>query len=294
MKGRGIPVGLSTASVYPQTTESAFQYAAELGYDGVELMVWAEPTSQDPYAVSELIDRYQVPVLAIHAPCLLISQRVWGSDPIPRLDRAVQVARQIGARTVVVHPPFRWQRAYARGFAAQVARLEDTHGIIVAVENMYPFRADRFLGGRDRSIERIRKRGEVGAGISAFAPGYDPTAVDHRHFTLDLSHTSTAGMDALALADRMGDGLAHMHLTDGRGAYTDEHLPPGAGDQPCAELCGRLADQRFAGQVVLEINTQGVRTRDERAAMLADSLAFARTHLARRRPHRAGGPEGER
>ncbi len=288
VKGRGIPVGLSTASVYPQTTESAFQYAAQLGFDGLELMVWAEPASQDPYAVADLIDRYQVPVLALHAPCLLISQRVWGSDPIPRLDRAVQVARQIGATTVVVHPPFRWQRAYARGFAAQVERLEDTHGVIVAVENMYPFRADRFRGNKDDSVKRLRRRGGPGPGVTVFAPGHDPTEVDHRHFTLDLSHTATAGMDALDLAERMGDGLAHVHLADGRGAYTDEHLPPGEGDEPCAELCGRLADQRFAGQVVLEINTQNLRTRDERAAVLADSLAFARTHLSRRRTARRG------
>ena len=36
-----IKVGLSTASVYPLRTEAAFAYAADLGYDGVELMVWA-------------------------------------------------------------------------------------------------------------------------------------------------------------------------------------------------------------------------------------------------------------
>lgn len=288
MKARGIPVGLSTASVYPQTTESAFEYAAELGFDGIELMVWAEAVSQDPYAVAELIDRYQIPVSAVHAPCLLISQRVWGSDPIPRLDRAVQVARQIGATTVVVHPPFRWQRAYARGFAAQVARLEDTHGVIVAVENMYPFRTDRFWGGKERSVERLRKRGGSGPGFSAFAPSHDPTDIGHRHYTLDASHTATAGMDVLALADRMGSGLAHVHLADGRGSYTDEHLPPGAGDQPCAELCHRLAGRRFAGQVVLEVTTQTVRTHDERAAILAESLAFARTHLSRMRNRQPG------
>ena len=42
-----IKVGLSTASVYPLRTEAAFEYAARLGYDGVELMVWAETVSQD-------------------------------------------------------------------------------------------------------------------------------------------------------------------------------------------------------------------------------------------------------
>lgn len=58
--------------------EAAFEYAARLGYDGVELMVWAESASQDVAAVKKLSRRYRVPVLSVHAPCLLISQRVWG------------------------------------------------------------------------------------------------------------------------------------------------------------------------------------------------------------------------
>ena len=44
---REIPVALSTASVYPEGVEAAFEIAAELGYDGVELMVWTDPVSQD-------------------------------------------------------------------------------------------------------------------------------------------------------------------------------------------------------------------------------------------------------
>ncbi|MBX9639241.1 MAG: sugar phosphate isomerase/epimerase, partial [Mycobacteriaceae bacterium] len=49
-----IKVGLSTASVYPLRTEAAFEYAARLGYDGVELMVWGESVSQDIDAVGRL------------------------------------------------------------------------------------------------------------------------------------------------------------------------------------------------------------------------------------------------
>jgi len=33
-------VGLSTASVYPEPAPAAFEIAAALGYDGVEVMVW--------------------------------------------------------------------------------------------------------------------------------------------------------------------------------------------------------------------------------------------------------------
>ncbi|AWH00235.1 hypothetical protein D092_16600 [Rhodococcus ruber Chol-4] len=278
---REILVGLSTASVYPENTEAAFRYAAELGYDGVELMVWAESVSQDVRAVQALVRKYGIPVLAVHAPCLLISQRVWGSDPAAKLERSVRAAEALGAASVVVHPPFRWQRRYAEGFADQVADLEDRSHVVVAVENMYPMRADVFFGGRDRTAQRMRRRGGPGRAVSAFSPSIDPTDTGFAHYTLDLSHTATAGMDAMALAERMGGGLAHLHLADGHGASTDEHLLPGDGGQPCEQVCRLLAESDFTGHVVLEVSTQGARTRSARAGALTRSLAFAREHLHR-------------
>ncbi|MGV0624304.1 sugar phosphate isomerase/epimerase family protein [Mycolicibacter minnesotensis] len=276
-----IKVGLSTASVYPLRAEAAFEYAARLGYDGIELMVWGESVSQDIGAVRRLSRKYGVPVLSVHAPCLLISQRVWGANPIPKLERSVRAAEQLDAQTVVVHPPFRWQRRYADGFSDQVAELEAASDIAVAVENMFPFRADRFFGA-DQSRERMRRRGGgPGAGISAFAPSHDPLDGNHAHYTLDLSHTATAGADGLEMARRMGSGLTHLHLCDGTGLPADEHLVPGRGDQPAAEVCQLLAASDFTGHVVLEVTTSEARSPHEREALLAESLQFARTHLLR-------------
>jgi sugar phosphate isomerase/epimerase len=254
------PIVLSTASVYPEPAEAAFEIAAELGYDGVELMVWSEAVSQDPVAVTRLVDRHSVPVLAVHAPCLAVTQRVWGSDPIGRMRRSVAAAERLGARTVVLHPPFRWQRGYAAQFAAEVARAGEYAGVTLAVENMFPV-----TRGAIRTVP--------------YSPGFDPTDVGHEHYTLDLSHTAAAGSDALAMLDRMGSGLAHVHLADGSGSPRDEHLVPGRGTQPCAEVCRRLADGGFTGVVVLEISTRRCRTRYERVVMLAESLLFARLHL---------------
>ena len=267
--------------MYPLRAEAAFEYAARLGYDGVELMVWSESVSQDVAAVEKLSRRYRVPVLSVHAPCLLISQRVWGANPIPKLERSVRAAEQLGAQTVVVHPPFRWQRRYAEGFTEQVAALEASSDVLVAVENMFPFRADR-LFGTGQSLERMRRRGGgPGPAISAFAPSYDPLDGDHAHYTLDLSHTATAGTDSLDMARRMGAGLVHLHLCDGSGLPADEHLIPGRGTQPTAEVCQMLAGGHFAGHVILEVSTSSARSASERESMLAESLQFARTHLLR-------------
>ncbi|MFC7418076.1 sugar phosphate isomerase/epimerase family protein [Gordonia phosphorivorans] len=277
-----IPIGLSTASVYPQNTEAAFAYAAEIGYDGVELMVWSDPVSQDVAHVAHLSQQYQVPVLSVHAPCLLISQRVWGRDPSAKLVRSVQAAEDLGADTVVVHPPFRWQREYVRGFDKLVRRLEAETDVRVAVENMFPMRADRLFGAGARSATRMAERGGApGLHASAFGKSIDPTDHGYDHYTLDLSHAATAGVDALALSERMGAGLAHLHLTDGTGAATDEHLIPGDGNQPCVQVCRQLADSDFDGSVVLEVHTGSAKSKAERSAMLTRALEFAQTHLSR-------------
>ncbi len=253
-------VGLSTASVYPESTAAAFELAARLGYDGVEVMVWTDPVSQDPEALLRLSDHYAVPILAVHAPCLLITQRVWGTEPWIKLERARAAAEKLGAPTVVVHPPFRWQRDYARGFRQGIERLAEESDIRFAVENMFPLR----VRGRE---------------VSAYAPDWDPTVEPHRAYTLDLSHTAVSQSEPLELAATMGRRLAHVHIADGTGLAKDEHLVPGRGNQPCGELLERLARDSFAGSVVVEVNTRRAADRAEREADLAEALAFTRLHL---------------
>ncbi len=254
-------VGLATASVYPESTANAFEIAARLGYDGVEVMVWTDPVSQDITALRRLSDYHQIPILALHAPCLVITQRVWGTDPWAKLVRAKDAAEECGAETVVVHPPFRWQREYARQFLGGIQQMADETDVRFAVENMFPLRAR----GRE---------------VVPYAPDWNPTTEDFPDFTLDLSHTSVSQSDALEMAALMGDRLSHVHIADGNGTARDEHLVPGRGTQPCAELLEGLAVQGFEGLVVAEINTRKCDDRAEREADLAEALAFTRLHLA--------------
>src|SRR5580704_18719353 len=133
----GVPlVALSTASVFPDRVADAFEIAARLGYDGVEVLVSADAVSQDIEALRRLADYHGVPVLALHAPCLLITQRVWGYEPWGKLVRAKEAAEKLGAKVVVLHPPFRWQREYAKDLSAGLARMAGESGIVFAVENM--------------------------------------------------------------------------------------------------------------------------------------------------------------
>ena len=90
-----IPVGLSSASLMPSGVENTFALASELGYDGVEVMVWSERASRDPRTLAGLAERYDQPVLAVHAPTLLLTRGVFGADPWSKVDRSIELALAI-------------------------------------------------------------------------------------------------------------------------------------------------------------------------------------------------------
>ncbi|MEZ0577804.1 sugar phosphate isomerase/epimerase family protein [Nocardioides sp. MH1] len=255
-------IGLSTSSVYPESTAHGFAWAAEVGYEAVEVMVGIDALSQQSSAILQLIDHHQLPVSAVHAPCLLFTQAVWGLEPWGKLERSAEMASAVGAEVVVVHPPFRWQRDYARDFVNGIAALEESTGIAFAVENMYPWRASA-----KRQLEM-------------YLPGWDPSDEDYANTTIDLSHAAIAHDDPIAMAKRLGPRLRHIHLTDGSGSAKDEHLVPGRGAMGAGAFLRHLVATGFAGEVVLEINTRRCTTREEREADLRASLEFAREHLA--------------
>jgi sugar phosphate isomerase/epimerase len=254
-----IRVGLSTSSLYPDNAATAFATAARLGYDAIEVMVWTDPVTQEAGALRALSELHALPISSVHAPTLLLTQRVWGTDPWDKIDRSIELALELGADTVVLHPPFRWQREYAAGFVDGVALREHDSGIRLSVENMYPWRTAR----RD---------------VMAYRPHWDPVDQPYDHVTLDLSHTATSGSDALVMASELGDRLAHVHLADGLGSFLDEHLVPGRGTQPCAAVLEHLADSDWDGDVVVEVSTRKV-AGEQREIDLAQALAFARLAL---------------
>ena len=276
-----IPVGLSTASVVPGSVPDTFAIAQELGYDGVEIMVWGEKASQDAIRLAALVEKHEQPVLAVHAPTLLVTRGVFGADPWDKVDRSIELAHYLEAPTVVLHPPFFWQTRYARSFVAGVAQREATTGIHLAVENMFTWRPRHAHSTRD---------------FQAYSPTWDPVGQGYKSVTLDISHAATSGSDALAMARSLGPTLRHLHLTDGVPGPLDDHLLPGQGNQDCAEVLRHLVATGFeagGGQVVVEVTTRSMTTA-QRLEGLASALAFAREHLEGGEPARIPEPTRKR
>jgi len=268
-----IRIGMSTTCVYPLDPEQAFRLAKLAGYDGIEIMVSQEESTQRAEPLRELSRRYALPILSIHAPVLLLTHFVWGRDPRVKLARTAELAAAVGAETVVVHPPFRWQAGYAANFLAIVREISAQYGVEIAIENMFPWRA-------------------AGKNLKAYSPGWDPRAMDCDAVTLDFSHSALSGVDSLQFANDLGDRLRHVHLCDGSGAIGegqifDEHLLPGHGREPVAAVLESLSARGWAGSIVAEVNTRKARTERERLELLRETLEFARSHTHQTRRRRA-------
>ncbi|MGH7541713.1 MAG: sugar phosphate isomerase/epimerase family protein, partial [Gemmatimonadota bacterium] len=184
----------SSAAFFARPLSWTFRLAAETGFRGVEVMVTKDPDSQDPARIRALAEEFGLEVGALHAPCLLITRRVWGTDPVRKIDRSVEAAADAGIPVVVVHPPYRWQSAFRRWLVDELPTLEQRTGVVVAVENMFPFR----LGRRDLTLHSNQDLDEL-EGIP--------------HLVLDTSHAAVARHDLVAVRELFGERLRHVHLS---------------------------------------------------------------------------------
>jgi sugar phosphate isomerase/epimerase len=221
----------STAPFFLRPVREAFRHIADAGFTGTEVMVTRDPDTQDPTSLFAAASEFGLEVRAIHAPFLLLNRWLWGPDPVRKVTRSIEMASVVGASTVIVHPPYRWQGAYARWLAEQMPALAERHGVTVAVENMFPL-APRGLPG-----PRLHDHGPLETSMNR---------------VLDTSHAAVAGWDLAETAARWGERLSHVHLSNNNGKGWDSHLPVDEGVLPLGELLASL--DGFDGAVSLELD----------------------------------------
>ena len=241
------PVLFSSAAFFARPLSWTFRLAAECGYRGVEVMVTKDPESQDPSRIQSLAEEFGLSVGAMHAPCLLLTRKVWGTDPIGKIDRSVEAAADAGIPVVVVHPPYRWQTAFRRWLVDDLSSVEERTGVAVAVENMFPVR----VAGREVT----------------FHSNQDLDALEGmHHLVLDTSHAAVARHDLIQVRRLFGPRLRHVHLSDNAGKGWDSHLPPGDGVLDLDAFLEDLAGSSYDGAVSLEVDLRPSLGQSERLA----------------------------
>ena len=225
-----VPVIFSTGSLHPFGLDRIYGWAAEAGYDGVEIMMddrW--DTHQDAY-LDHLAEKYGLPILALHPP---IKTGAWHLPAAETLVRSAKLAARIGSPVVIAHPP-PTGRPLQRWSEGPLKEARQT-GVPVAVENMPRGRGRIFSVGRRSCYlpEHLRGMGDV---------------------TLDTSHVGASGIDLMETYGKLADQLRHVHLSDsnllpGR----DEHRLPGKGKLPLRGFLSELGGSSYPGSVSLEL-----------------------------------------
>src|SRR5438132_214631 len=78
----------STAPFFRQPLREAFRHISSAGFDSVEVMVTQDPTTQESHLLAPLAEEFGLAVEAVHAPFLLVTRRVWGTEPTHKIYRA--------------------------------------------------------------------------------------------------------------------------------------------------------------------------------------------------------------
>jgi sugar phosphate isomerase/epimerase len=252
----------STAPFFRHPLRKAFGHVSAAGFSAVEVMVTADPATQEPHLLRDLAEEHQLSIETIHAPMLLFTRRVWSTDPVAKIYRAVQVAQEVGAGTVVAHPPYRWQVRFRRWIENSMAELSARTGVTIAIENMFP----------------VRLPGERGV---TFHASQDLAELDRfPHLVLDTSHAAVSKIDILEAVERFGDKLVHVHVSNNAGKGWDSHLPVYDGVLPIDAFLERLASGRFAGSVSIELDLRPYfRDDDELVDVLVKNKEFCESRL---------------
>jgi sugar phosphate isomerase/epimerase len=260
--GKQIPhVQCSTGPFWAFELERAMDVLAEAGFVEIELMVTRDPRTQSPELPARLAEERGLRIASVHGPFLAISKTVWGLDPIQKIRRGAEFCRAVGATSMIVHPPYLWERRYARWTAEEMEVYSSEEGVTVAVETMYP----KWVAGRKLRGYRWLDPAQ----LASHAP----------HVVLDSSHVTVARHDLLDSYRALREKLVHVHLSDNAGDGRDGHLELGQGILPLDRLLDEMRRDGYGGVISLELS---VRRYLERPRELVEVLRRDRVYVEKR------------
>jgi len=247
---------LSTGSLYTYGTERCFAVAAEVGFDGIELMVDQRWDTRQPTYLKTLMDRYQLPIVAVHSPFSGVHQ--WPKEQPGLIEQSLKLAKAIDAKIVVHHLPRRvgflnlsagfkssripvpfWrdEQGYKKWLEQEYSDLQAKTTVKLCIENMPAYR----WGKHELNIHHWNNVKQ----ITRF-----PT------LTMDTTHLGTWGLEPVEVYAQWKEKIAHVHLSNFDGA---EHRLPEKGWLHLDQLIAAMSANGYSGAISLELHPDTVR-----------------------------------
>jgi sugar phosphate isomerase/epimerase len=235
-------LGLSTWSLLSSDVATAIRTIGDAGLEYIEL--WGEvphayPEWTDRRVLKDALSTYSM-TLTMHAPFTDLNpsspfQPVKGA--VERtLEDFVKFSEFLGASIVTIHPGSVHNEGLipksAENSIGTLRRMVRTSigRLSISVENQTKSRSKYHfpLASTEESLEFMLAE------------------VDGLRFTLDTGHAHVNGQKPLSIAERVGEKLAEIHLSDNTGS-SDDHLIPGEGT---AEINPLLEKVKWTGVLV--------------------------------------------
>ncbi len=277
-------IALSTGSLYTYGMTRVFDLAAKAGYDGIEVIVDHRWDSRQPAYLRRLSADYGLPILIIHSP-FVPQVAGWPPDQLGRLQRAVALAQEVGASTVVTHLPFRfcfvmghWNGRRPRRFLLPVPFLRREPYYHLLKNGLDELMALEAKSGVTIGIENMPVHQVLGRPVNGFWFNTPDQLERFPHLTLDTTHLGTWGLDPLTVYRQLRERVIHLHLAnfDGR-----EHRLPSDGHLALDRLLHQMARDGYRHVITVETDPSAMDAEEEGTCLEAvrRGLTFCREHF---------------
>jgi len=236
-----LPVALLTGSF-----EERLRKAADLGYDGVELMV-SDPSRLDVNEIRSQLRNVGLHVSAIGSGAVAMVERCTllavdtetSIHAEHRLHELIEFAAQIDAGCVTVGS-FRGRAAWVKDIdgrsrladiLTRAADRADENGVLIALEPLNRYESD-IINSAEEGLALIEQIGKSSMGI----------VLDTYHMNIE-EQTFTGSIERVCSAGR----LFHLHIGD------SNRLPPGQGHIDFPEIVEALGSNGYSGYLSAEL-----------------------------------------
>jgi sugar phosphate isomerase/epimerase len=239
-------IALSTDTLKGYGLNRIFEFAKELGFDGIDLAMDAKDfDTMDIEYIGKLSTQTGISVVAI--------QTLDNAKP-KDLNHAVEMAKALGTKVIIVQAPKILDRKYSDWLKKEVPNIRKKEEISIALENAtnkmwLGFIPERLMN----SMSELKK---------------------FKHACLDTSRAAEKKEDILGAYGNLQKFLVHIHISNvskGKGYQPLTH-----GSLPLESLISRLAADGFKGAVSIKINPRLLKAFDKEQALatLKESKAF--------------------